>query len=258
MTDTGTLPKRCAICRDGESFPGALAFAFQPIVDVPARSVFAHEALVRGPNGESAASVLAQVDDGNRYGFDQRCRRDAIASAARLGMAERLSINFMPNAIYRPADCIQATLRAAAERGFPLERIMFEITETERVRDVAHLAAIVSEYRRLGFTTALDDFGAGYSGLNLLAAFEPDIVKLDMDLTRDLDRRPRARTIVDGLVRTCAELGITVVAEGVERAGERDALLDCGIRLMQGYWFARPAFDALAVVDADAWQGAAG
>ncbi|EGJ09066.1 MULTISPECIES: EAL domain-containing protein [Rubrivivax] len=245
--------ERCAICRDGEAFGAPLAFAYQPIVDVPARSVFAHEALVRGPNGESAASVLAQVDDRNRYAFDQRCRRDAIAGAARLGMRERLSINFMPNAIYRPSACIQATLRAAHDCGFALDRIMFEITETERVHDVGHLVEIVTEYRRLGFLTALDDFGAGYSGLNLLAAFEPDIVKLDMDLSRALDRRPRSRAIVRSLVRLCDELGITVVAEGVETAGERDALLDAGITLMQGWLFARPAFDALATPAPGAW-----
>lgn len=255
MSDSGHPGQggHCGICRDGEAFGAPLAFAFQPIVDVAARSVFAHEALVRGPRGESAASVLAQVDDRNRYAFDQRCRRDAIGAAARLGMAERLSINFMPNAIYRASACIQATLRAAEACGFPRERIMFEITETERVHDVGHLVEIVTEYKRLGFLTALDDFGAGYSGLNLLAAFEPDIVKLDMELTRALDSRPRSRTIVQSLVRLCGELGIAVIAEGVETAGERDALLDCGITRMQGWLFARPAFDALAAPDAGAW-----
>ncbi|BAL93719.1 EAL domain-containing protein [Rubrivivax gelatinosus] len=244
---------RCSICADGEAFGAPLAFAFQPIVDLGSRTVFAHEALVRGPAGEPAATVLAQVDDRNRYAFDQRCRRDAIAAAARLGLSERLSINFMPNAIYRASACIQATLRAAGACGFPLERIMFEITETERVNDVAHLVEIVTEYKRLGFLTALDDFGAGYSGLNLLAAFEPDIVKLDMELTRALDARPRSRTIVQSLQRLCEELGITVIAEGVETPGERDALLDCGITLMQGWLFARPAFDALAQPQAEAW-----
>jgi len=245
--------ERCPICADGDAFGAPLAFAFQPIVDLATRTVFAHEALVRGPAGEPAAAVLAQVDDRNRYAFDQRCRRDAIAAAARLGLRERLSINFMPNAIYRASACIQATLRAADACGFPLERIMFEITETERVRDVAHLVEIVTEYRRLGFLTALDDFGSGYSGLNLLAAFEPDIVKLDMDLTRALDSRPRSRAIVQSLMRLCEELGIAVIAEGVETPGERDALLDCGITRMQGWLFARPAFDALAQPAASAW-----
>ncbi|MGC4079153.1 MAG: EAL domain-containing protein [Rubrivivax sp.] len=244
---------RCSICADGEAFGAPLAFAFQPIVDLGSRTVFAHEALVRGQAGEPAASVLSQVDERNRYAFDQRCRRDAIAAAARLGLRERLSINFMPNAIYRASACIQATLRAAGACGFPLERIMFEITETERVDDVGHLVEIVTEYKRLGFLTALDDFGSGYSGLNLLAAFEPDIVKLDMELTRALDARPRSRTIVQSLARLCADLGITVIAEGVETAGERDALLDCGITLMQGWLFARPAFDALVRPQAEAW-----
>jgi len=136
--------------------------AFQPIVDVDTKKVYAYEALVRGPKGESAYSVLSQVTDQNKYAFDQNCRVAAIMLASQLGLVEtgaRLSINFMPGAVYSPAACIQLTLATAQKCGFPVERLIFEITETERVKDKAHLRSIVEEYRRQGFKVALDDFG---------------------------------------------------------------------------------------------------
>jgi EAL domain-containing protein (putative c-di-GMP-specific phosphodiesterase class I) len=156
--------------------------AFQPIFDLERRDVFAYEALVRGPAGESAATVLASVTDVNRYAFDQQCRVSAIDWAARLGLtaaSAKLSINFLPNAVYEPRACIRATLAAAVRHGLPTDRIIFEFTEQEAL-DTSHLLNILRSYKAMGFLTAIDDFGAGHSGLNLLADFQPDIVKLDM------------------------------------------------------------------------------
>jgi EAL domain-containing protein (putative c-di-GMP-specific phosphodiesterase class I) len=250
-----TAPRKgCQGCTDSPELSFSFEYAYQPIVDLRDQSVFAHEALVRGPNGEGALSVLNQVTDQNRYRFDQKCRVQAIAGAARLGMTERLSINFLPNAVYRPELCIRSTLEAARQHDFPIERLIFETLESQHVDNNGHLQNILREYREFGFMTAIDDFGAGYSGLNLLANFQPDLIKLDMDLIRDIHRdRPR-QAIVRGVVSMCGELGITVIAEGIEQADERDFLADCGIFLMQGYWFAKPAFKALAQVPPDAWQ----
>ncbi|HYF58560.1 MAG TPA: EAL domain-containing protein [Burkholderiaceae bacterium] len=226
--------------------------AFQPLVDARARRVIGHEALVRGPAGEPAHSVLSRVDDGNRYLFDQAARRRAIELAAGLRAPGLLSINFMPNAVYRPETCIRATLEAAARTGFPTERIVFEVTEGERVADRAHLVAIFREYRRRGLLTAIDDFGAGWSGLDLLADFQPDIVKLDMALVRGIEGDRVRRAIVDSVARLCVSLGIRVLAEGVETAAESAALLDLGLDLQQGYLFARPAFETLPAPDFEA------
>ena len=226
-----------------------LSMAFQPIVDVNAGAVFAHEALVRGEGGESAGSVFAHVNEDNLYQFDQACRVRAIEFAARLEMPTRLSINFMPNAVYRPEACIQTTLKAAAEFGFPVERIIFEVTEAEKVTDQGHLRDIVLHYQQCGFLTAIDDFGAGYSGLNLLADFVPDYVKLDMALVRDIDRNPTRQAIVRGLMTMLEELEVGVIAEGVESREEFACLSDLGISLFQGYLFARPGFETLPAVD---------
>lgn len=239
----------CENCGKGARLDFGFEYAYQPIVDVQRRTIYAHEALVRGPQGEGAASVLARVNDSNRYRFDQACRVKAIKGASALGMAEKLSINFLPNAIYKPELCIRTTLEAARVHGFPLERIIFEVTEGERVEDGPWFAEILREYKRCGFKTAIDDFGAGYAGLSLLADFQPDLIKLDMGLVRHLDTDRARRTIVGHLARMCEEMHIEVIAEGVETAPERDALRDAGIHLMQGYLFARPAFQAVASVD---------
>ena len=246
----------CEGCREGVAFPTPFTMAFQPIVDVEARTVFAHEALVRGADGAGAFAVLSAVDDSNRYGFDQACRVKAIEQAAALGLADggaRLSINFLPNAVYEPSACIRLTLATAERTGFPLDRLIFEFTEDERV-DTAHLLRILTTYKAMGFMTAIDDFGAGYAGLNLLAKFQPDIIKLDMDLVRGLDRDRIKRVLICAIAAACKALGVAVLAEGIETVDEYDALRDIGVTLQQGYLFARPAFQALAE---SAWPCAA-
>ncbi|HJV07310.1 MAG TPA: EAL domain-containing protein [Chromobacteriaceae bacterium] len=240
-----TINRRaCDACRNGQGLDFSFSYAYQPIVDIETRQVFAHEALIRGSNGESASSVLARVNDENRYRFDQSCRVRAIETAAKLDMQTKLSINFMPNAIYRPELCIRTTLQAARDHDFPVERIIFETVEGERINDGKWLAEVLREYQRIGFLTAIDDFGAGFAGLNLLADFQPDIVKLDMDLIRQIDQRPARQSIVRGVARICEELNIDVIAEGVETEDEFLCLQQMGIRLIQGYLFSKPLFEA--------------
>ncbi|QJD60778.1 EAL domain-containing protein [Pseudomonas sp. gcc21] len=222
--------------------------AFQPIVDLRDNSLYAYEALVRGTDGSGAAAVLGRVNEHNRYAFDQACRIKAVELAARLQMPCMLSINFLPNAVYQAATCIRATLAAARRFGFPTERIIFEITESEELVDKAHLKDIVTEYQRQKFRTAIDDFGAGYSGLNLLAEFQPDIIKLDMALVRNIHTHPVRRAIVQGILGVCQALNIDVIAEGIETVGELCELQSLGVHLFQSYLFARPAFEALPEV----------
>ncbi|WP_083531231.1 EAL domain-containing protein [Pararhizobium antarcticum] len=243
------MPTHCDGCRDGAAFDFPFSMAFQPIVDIGTGAVFAHEALVRGPNGEGAGSVLGKIQDSNRYAFDQQCRVKAIELAARLyepGDNVKLSINFMPNAVYEPRACIRVTLATAMKTGFPLDRIIFEFTENEQL-DTKHVLHILRTYRDMGFKTAIDDFGAGHAGLALLAHFQPDIVKLDMDMIRGIDVDPVRRTIVKHTLRMLDELSIVPLCEGVETAEELKVLRDLGVSLIQGYVLAKPSFEALAV-----------
>ncbi|WP_407331378.1 EAL domain-containing protein [Enterovibrio sp. 27052020O] len=239
---------RCEQCMTGKTLGFEFTMAFQPIVDVKNSTVFGYEALVRGVNGESAYSIIQQVNGDNRYLFDQSCRVKAISLAAELGLTKKLSINFLPNAVYQPERCIRTTLQEAKRVGFPIENIMFEVTEVEKVLDNNHLKVIFDYYQKQGFSVALDDFGAGYAGLNLLADLTPNIVKLDMGLIRDIDASLSRQVIVHNTVKMLHELGCDVLAEGVETQGELDCLRAFGIDLFQGYFFARPTLEALPEV----------
>lgn len=106
-------------------------------------------------------------------------------------------------------------------------------------------ATAMNTYRAQGLRFAIDDFGAGFSGLNLLADFQPDIVKLDMQLVRNIDSSGPRQAIVRAVIQACEDLRIDVLAEGVESEPEQRWFKRNGVRLFQGYWFARPTFEAL-------------
>src|SRR6478736_4340523 len=222
----------CDGCTTSSKLDFDFSMAFQQIYDAAAGRVWGYEALVRGSAGEGAFSVLSKVSPEQKYRFDQDCRVKAIELASRLFPADEplmLSINFMPNAVYEPAACLRATLSAARRNNFPTSAIMFEFTENEEVADPAHLQNIITEYRKHGFTTAIDDFGAGHAGLGLLVDFQPDLLKIDMKLLRDVDTSPARQAVVDGIVGIAEKLDINVLAEGIETEAEYRMLKDAGI-----------------------------
>ena len=237
--------KICQSCTEENSLDFDFTMAFQPIINCSNETVYGYEALVRGINNESAYSVISRVNDKNRYLFDQLCRVKAISLASKLNITSMLSINFLPNAIYVPERCIRTTFEAAKQYDFPSERIMFEFTEVEKMDDTEHVKRIVDYYQSLGFKTAVDDFGSGYSGLNLLADFQTDIIKLDMALIRNIDSNKVRQSIVKNCLTMFNELNITTLAEGIETYEEYVWLRDVGIELMQGYSFAKPGFESL-------------
>lgn len=239
----------CRQCLNASDLGFDFSMAFQPIINLREKTVFAHEALVRGTNNEPAAEVFAQVNASNLYRFDQSCRVKAIRLAAALNIPGLLSINFMPNAVYKPELCIRTTLLAAEEYGFPVEKILFEVTESERITDLPHLRNIFHHYKERGFTTAIDDFGAGYAGLNLLAQFSTDLIKLDIALVQGISEDPVRLAIARGIVQVCNDLNIGVIAEGIETREDVDTFLGMGVELFQGFYFARPAFEALPHID---------
>lgn len=249
------MRKICSGCRDGVDFEIPFAMAFQPIVDTATGRPFAYEALIRGVDGESAYSVLSQVNEANRYSFDQACRVKAIETAIAAGIMDsdaKLSINFLPNAVYSPVACIQLTLRTAQAQGLPVDRLIFEFTENEQMGSPEHVAGIIDSYKQIGFSVAIDDFGSGHSGLDRFVRFAPDEVKLDMELIRDIDRDPRRRAIVRAMVGMCEELDTLLIAEGIETASEAATLNELGVRYHQGFWYARPALGVLPAIRAHA------
>ncbi|MGM0429913.1 MAG: EAL domain-containing protein [Pseudomonadota bacterium] len=239
----------CPTCNCRKPLGFGIKMAFQPIVDISSKTVFAYEALVRGENGEGAGRIMGQVTEDNKYTFDQSCRVKAIETASRINLPGNLSINFMPNAIYEPETCLAKTLETAKRTNFNRNNIIFEVTEQEQVVSQQFLVEVFEAYRKEGFKTAIDDFGAGYAGLNLLADFQPDILKIDMKLIRDVNENKVKQTLVRSIQQIGEELGIQLIAEGIETENEYKYLRDSGITLMQGYYFQKPMLEAIQDVN---------
>jgi EAL domain-containing protein (putative c-di-GMP-specific phosphodiesterase class I) len=127
-------------------------------------------------------------------------------------------------------------------------QVVLEITERASLHHIRDVQSRIARLREMGFRIAVDDLGAGYAGLTSFAQLEPEVVKLDMSLVRNVHAQPTKQTLVRTMISMCHELGMKVVAEGIETPEERDAILEAGCDLMQGYLFARPgpAFPSLS------------
>lgn len=237
----------CSQCRGGDDGDLAIDIAFQPIFDIRNRRVRAYEALVRGSDGGSAASVLAAVADGEKHRFEQHVRVLAIEKAARLGIVATgaaLAINILPSAVIEAERCLGRTIAAARRVGLETRKIVFEFSEQSKL-DVGHARAIVDTYHKHGFRTALDDFGDGYAGLVTLADVPTDFVKLDIGLIHGIDTSPDRQAIVRAVASLVASLGRGVVAEGVETAAELATVTALGIENVQGFSLGRPSLTEL-------------
>ena len=222
-----------------------LTVHFQPIVAVSdPGEVFAYECLLRGI-GEGDALVGpdpmfgAARAAGLLYNLDRAARVKAIREAAGQGIEENVFINFNATSIYDPAYCLRSTMEAVKESGIPSERIVFEVTDSKEVRDAIHLTNIVDYYRRGGFGVALDDLS--YGSLDLLAELRPDFVKLDMALVGRAGEVPYKALIAQKLIELAKELGVTVIAEGIETEDQYRWVAAHGADYAQGHLFARPA-----------------
>lgn len=226
-------------------------FAFQPIVDASTGTAFSYEALIRGTQRESAFSVLGRVPREDLHRFDAAGRLVAIELAAHLRLEHKLNLNCLPlSLLVRPSS---ETIDTAQRAGLTPAQLILEVTEEEIIGDHSRFDAVIASYRAAGIGTAVDDFGAGYAGLNLLADFQPDFLKIDLKLVRDIHQHGPRQAIVRGIVQVCADLGVDVVAEGIETVEEYRWLRRAGLTLMQGYLFAKPAFETLAPIEFTAW-----
>lgn len=221
---------------------------YQPIVAADDGALWGYECLMRGRTADGllvpAGRMIAwSRQDDLTFLLDRLCREAHLrnASAQLAGREVNLLLNFLPTAIYDPAYCLATTIAAAEAGGIAPGRIIFEVVETERVADLAHLQAILGHYRRSGFRVALDDLGSGYSGLTLLGDLDPDLIKIDRHLIARAVESPMHRSICASLARLGRDHGKLVLAEGVETHAERDLMAGLGVDLFQGYLFGRPA-----------------
>ena len=239
-----------------------LMFYGQPIVELQTGHVVAYEALVRAHLGEEligADSLLkAAVAHDQMRAFDALARTTAIRQLyCKLTPSQSLFINFAPGVIYNPDICLQTTFQACREVGADFSRLVFEITEGEDFPDMRLLKSILERYRAEGARVALDDLGSGRTSLSYLAELKPNIVKLDRTLIQGLHQSKPSFRLVRSLVEYAHDLGIQVVAEGIEKLEELAAVQEAGVDLVQGYYLGRPA-EVLAGIapEAATWWGA--
>ncbi|HEY1956458.1 MAG TPA: EAL domain-containing protein [Polyangiaceae bacterium] len=216
-----------------------LWMAYQPIVRVADRSLFGYEALMRTrePALPHPGAVLEAAERlGRVHKLGERVRTCAAEPIEGAGASATLFVNLHASEL---ADDMLLASDAPLSR--IATRVVLEITERASLEDVDDVRGRVRALRDLGYRIAVDDLGAGYAGLTSFTLLEPEVVKLDMELVRGIDTHRTRRSIVMSMVTLCHEMGATVVAEGVETAAERDALVDLGCDLLQGYLFAKPA-----------------
>ena len=221
------------------------SFAFQPIVNATTQTIVSYEALVRGRQQQTALQILQSVSDTDRYHLDETLRQKAIQLAARLQIGCNINLNLLPLALEVSETAVHSTLAMAEKHGISNSRISLEIIESEIINNLDWFVKSINVFRSLGVHISIDDFGAGYSGLNLLASFQPDSIKIDMTLMRDIDSIGPKQAIVRGIIRTCLDLGIDIIAEGIETEDEYSWCRDEGIEMYQGFFFAKPEFEML-------------
>jgi EAL domain-containing protein (putative c-di-GMP-specific phosphodiesterase class I) len=216
----------------------ALTMLYQPVVDLQNGTVFGYEALMRSTEKAYASPLellraAERLDRLNDLG--RRVRELVAAQVPHVPGGSAVLVNLHPrdlldDAIFDP----QAPLSKVAQS------VILEITERSLLEDVPGTHARIARLRGLGYRVAVDDLGAGYAGLNTFAQLEPDLVKLDMTLVRDIHLAPMKRTLVQAMIEACRSLKVLLIAEGVETQAERDVLTELRCPLMQGYLFAKP------------------
>ena len=235
---------RSGALADALGRPEVFTSHYQPIIRLADGATVAHEALLRTTGLEPALApgpMFAEaIEAGWVHVLDRIGRERAIEGAAGWLGGDDLFVNFTPSSIYRPEVCLATTEAAARRAGVPLTQVVFEVVETERVRDVGHLQRIVDHYRALGVRVAVDDVGSGFASLNLVAELGPDVIKIDMDIVQRLPD-PAALAVARTLVNLAHEIGALVVAEGLETEEQRAVVTDLGADLGQGWLLGRPA-----------------
>lgn len=223
----------------------SLTTHFHAIWDLKNEAVYGWECLTRGlaPDGSTIPPLklfTAAAATNMTFPLDRLARQSALRNAHAAALPGRLFINFLPTAIYDPVFCLKTTVDLAATLGLDPAQIVFEVVESEHIQDEDHLKTIVDYYRSKGFRVALDDVGSGYSSLNLLVALQPDVIKVDLKIVRNIDSQPANQAVFEALAGIAQRTGALLLAEGVETAAELSWCQTHGADLAQGFFWGPP------------------
>ena len=218
---------------------------FQPIADFTSGTILAWEALTRGPDGSAFQSPTVLFDfaeqSGKLFALERLCREKALRSLGAIGQGQKLFLNIHPKTMADPEFTHGKTMELLNEVGLAPENIVFEITERHSINEFALFHRTLDHYRSQGYLVAVDDAGAGYSGLTSVAQIRPEFIKIDMSLIQGIDKDPVKRALIETFVTFADKIGSKIIAEGIESQAQAACLIDIGVHYGQGYYLARPA-----------------
>ncbi|HET7292386.1 MAG TPA: EAL domain-containing protein [Vicinamibacteria bacterium] len=225
---------------------GQVSTFFQPIVDLRSREVIGHEVFNRGPAGgpfEDADGLFALAErTGRLVDFERLCRSRSIGGARRhLHAGQKLFLNTSARALSDSDVAGRGFVSLVEHEGLAHGDVVLEINERMASEARTDYGTVLRDLKHEGFRLAIDDMGAGYSSLNAVVEMEPDYVKFDVSLVRNIDRSLIKRSLLETLVELAAKIHAEVIAEGIEGAHELDAVREMGVRFGQGRFLAAPA-----------------
>ncbi|WP_130835370.1 diguanylate phosphodiesterase [[Erwinia] mediterraneensis] len=225
------------------------SFAFQPVVDPLAREVVSVEARMRGAQDTPLRELFAPLTSQEMHALDLRAKAQAFAQARRLGIeAMKLSVNLLPMALVEVPDAVDFLLREIQANGLIPQQITVEVTENEAISRTEDFEQAIKQLKAAGISLAIDNFGAGSAGLLLLTRVQPDRIKIDSNIIRDVHKSGPKQAVVQAILKCCSSLEIAVTAEGVEKAEEWMWLEAAGISTFQGPLFAAPVLHGITAV----------
>ena len=225
------------------------SFAFQPIIDPMSQRVIALEALIRGRDGETPATYFDNLNPEELYTADLQSKKTAFAMASALGLNDKmLSVNLLPMTLVNKPNAVSFLINEIAAHGLVPEQIIVEFTESEVISRFDTFAQAVKSLKAAGICVAIDHFGAGFAGLQLLSRFQPDRIKISRELITDVHKSGPRQAIIQAIIKCCASLEIMISAVGVEKPEEWMWLESAGIEIFQGNLFAQACLNAIPSV----------
>ena len=226
---------------------------FQPIVSLSQKKIMGYEALIRGPSDSPLHSPFNLFDAAERFDLSAKLeyisREVTIKRYASLNIKEKLFINVSPSVLLQPDFKKGETLKLLDQFGIDPRFVVIELTEHQPTDDFELMCEAVTHYRKMGFEIAIDDLGAGYSGLRLWSELLPEYVKIDMHFIQGIHNDPIKFNFVRSIQKIASSLNCNVIAEGIETEDEFKVVEQLGITHAQGYYFARPTAIPLEKVD---------
>ncbi|MEF9889349.1 signal transduction protein [Citrobacter freundii] len=225
------------------------SFAFQPIIDPMSQRVIALEALIRGKDGETPAAYFDKFKPEDVYTADLQSKKTAFAMASALKLNHKmLSVNLLPMTLVNKPDAVSFLINEIAAHGLVPEQIIVEFTESEVISRFDTFAQAVKSLKAAGICVAIDHFGAGFAGLQLLSRFQPDRIKISRELITDVHKSGPRQAIIQAIIKCCASLEIMISAVGVEKPEEWMWLESAGIEIFQGNLFAKACLNGIPSV----------